>query len=324
MWHLLPGADYMCLPYAPLLTRTIDYLHNETMIPMADPIKVAVVIADDQRLMSDLGSNLREDLMWNGMNFDANLTAGNAINITVPSVDEDPTAPLTAEIQLILDFAPHIIIALNDDELWNRIIPTVEGNWVAEAPSGQPPPFYLLSPYNYNSAAMNACLTAVPAVRTRIAGVTAASVTQEYEHILRNFEIHWDSVYATEAQGVRGYENFYDAPYDLVYAIVANGSRLARFDGYDIVDGMDRLQASTAFEVGTEDMSDAFGVLATANRTITLNGTLGAPNFDTTGARSDPGSVWCLNVGPTWTADVLRYDSMSGDLVGTFPCFPNF
>jgi hypothetical protein len=323
-WHLLPGGEYVALPYTPLLTRTIDYLHNETMIPMADPIKVALVTASDQRFLSDLSGKLRQDIMWNGVSFNQNLTDGNAINLTVPSHNEDPNAPLTTEIQAILDFAPHIIIGATDVELYTRIIPTVETNWAAEAPSGQPPPFYLVSPYNYGTGSfMTTCMTSFPAARTRIAGVNWASVTAEYADILTTYEIAWDSEFP-EVQGRRGFENFYDAAYDLMYAVAANGSRLSRFDGFDLVDGMDRLQSGPAFAVGTMEMADALAVLAQAGRTITLNGTMGAPNFDTTGARSDPGSVWCINPGPTEVVDVLRYDSMSGDLVGTFPCIPNF
>jgi hypothetical protein len=327
MWHLLPGGEYVALPYRPLLTRTIEYVHNEEGVPVGDPIKVALVTASDQRFLADLADKIRLDIEFNDTDFFENLDAGNAINLTVDSWLLDPEAPLTDQSQAILDFAPHIVIALTAPELFTRIIPTVENNWTTVVTTGQAKPFYLISPYNYNNGSfLRQVLTDFPTLRNRMAGVNWASTTEEYEHILRTFELAWDSE-LPERAGTRGYENYYDAAYYLMYGVAAGGSTLGRFNGFDIRDGLRRVSGgSQDFEVGRRDLPAALGALASPSAFITLNGTLGAPNFDSaTDARTDPGSVWCVsdNAG-TQLVDVLRYDSTTGELVGDFPCNPNF
>ena len=49
VWNILSAGDQVAIPYASLLTRTIDYLHRVRGVPVDENIKVAVVFATDQR-----------------------------------------------------------------------------------------------------------------------------------------------------------------------------------------------------------------------------------------------------------------------------------
>src|SRR6185503_2965802 len=116
-------------------------------------------------------------------------------------------------------------------------------------------------------------------------------------------------------------ENHYDAAYYLIHAAAAAGS-VTPLIGSDLVNGMRRLLSGRlSFSVGPEDLLPAFLELETPGSSIVLNGAMGPPNFDpATGARDEPGSVWCVDAQRNLHADVLRLDS-DGDLVGDFPCF---
>jgi hypothetical protein len=86
---------------------------------------------------------------------------------------------------------------------------------------------------------------------------------------------------------------------------------------------------STRHNIGRRGIVPAVQALNTG--TISLWGTLGAPDFDPiTGTRSMPGSVWCVGSDNSIQADVLRYradpggDADLATLEGTFSCFPGF
>jgi hypothetical protein len=81
------------------------------------------------------------------------------------------------------------------------------------------------------------------------------------------------------------------------------------------------LSGRLTFSVGPDDLLPAFLELETPGSSIVLNGAMGPPNFDpATGARDEPGSVWCVDAKRSLHTDVLRLDS-AGNLSGDFPCF---
>jgi hypothetical protein len=291
---------------------------------VGETIKVAVVTAPDIRFLGDLSDALRDVLQWNGMSFDENVTANNVLELTVPSSDQDPDAPLTTQIGSILDFAPHVVIELGYNELFTTLLPAIEANWETENP-GQARPFYLLSPYHYNAPSIDEAINmhrTPDALHLRTAGVNWASTPDELRPILDDYLRRYGLMF-TDDPNRPGWENYYDAPWWLIYAISAGALRLERFNGLDLVDGMDRLVSGTEYAVGPDDIQDILSTLALTNGRLTLNGTLGAPSFDLTGNRSDTGSVWCVDSAAAQHIDVLRVDPAadpmawaSDDLVG--------
>jgi hypothetical protein len=335
VWNLLPSARAIATTYGPLLLRTIDYLHAQRGVPAGEPVKVALVTAPDLRLLGDLSDALRDFLQWNGKDFDANKDDGNLTQIEIVSSYENPTAPLTAEIQAIIDFAPHIVIEMGADELFTTIMPAVEGRWDSDVPD-QPRPFYLISPYHQVPSVL---ASAVSRFRTpdplhlRMAGVQYASTPDELRSILDDYNDRYDTMFP-DAPGKIGWENWYDAPWWLIYAITAGARTQDRFDGLDLAAGMERLMGpGPEYSVGPDDIDEIVQSLSVATNTVTLNGALGRPDFDSTGARSSSGSVWCVNTSGALFIDVLRMspdaDPMAwstDDLVGDgfMQCNPDF
>ncbi len=338
VWNLLPSGKYVAPVYGPLLLRTIQYLQTSDRVMSGETIRVAVAVAPDQRTLGDIGEALEDILQFNGKTFDENLTDGNLLQINVISSYEDPDAPLTAEIDAIMDFAPHVIIEVGARELFDTIMPAIEGTWATEHPT-QERPFYILSPYHYDGIAQAVHANRMPdELYLRMAGVNWASTVPQYQQVLDDYNQRWDRMF-TDMRGVRGRENWYDAPWWVIYAIAAGARRLERFDGLDLADGMDRLKSGPEYTVGPDDIVDIMQVLSVQTNTLSLIGTLGAPNFDADGVRTDVGSVWCTIPNSAMAGqvinyyDVLRVDPMADpmawsadDLVGDgfMQCNPNF
>jgi hypothetical protein len=165
-----------------------------------------------------------------------------------------------------------------------------------------------------------------------MAGVNWAGTPDELKQILDDYNFRWDTMFTDQA-GVRGYENWYDAPWWLIYALTSGTRTLQRYDGQDLADGMDRLMTGPEYAVGPDDIQAIVQSLSVGTNTITLNGALGPPSFDSTGARSDTGSVWCVDSAVRQLPDVLRVDPeadpaawAADDLVGDgfMQCNPDF
>jgi hypothetical protein len=181
-------------------------------------------------------------------------------------------------------------------------------------------------------------------MRERIAGINFASTPNN--QVLANYDAHFISVFGANASPELGGENYYDAMYFAVDALIAAG-RPAILRGTDIGEGMAELTnplSQTTCSVGPTDIGNVISDLHSEGRTgISLVGTLGPPDFNlVTGARISQGDVYCIqrdpleagapdsaiNVNPPYFAfDVLRLGSDGGvdgggTLVGTFPCYP--
>jgi hypothetical protein len=355
VWNILPNGEQVAIPYGPLLTRTIDYLHEDRGVPVGENIKVAVVFATDQRLLIDIKAALPDLLTFNGMDYETNRREGYLQEIEVTSSYQDPTAPLTGQIDAILEFAPHVIIEIGANELFSTIMQGpggsgtgVEDRWDMEVPD-QPRPFYLLSPYHYLVAAdlpqVVGRYSTPDQINLRMAGVNYASAPEEYRYITND----WLGAYANfipddpgtsgDESDTTGYENYYDAPWYVFGALAATTGRQDEFTGLDLAQGMLRLQNPNGDEyaVGGNDIVDAIDALADGE-SINYIGTMGLPTFDSSGARTGSGSVWCVTNVTTsppvqQLADVLRVDpgpdleSTADDVLvgdGFAPCNPNF
>jgi hypothetical protein len=352
VWNILTNGEQVAIPYASLLTRTIDYLRAEREIPAGEIIKVAVVFANDQRLLIDIKAALRDLLHFNEMDYDANLSEGYLAEIQVTSSYEDEFAPLTDQIDRILEFAPHVIIEVGANELFSTLIPGpggsgtgIEDRWEMEVGPDQPRPFYLLSPYHYLVAddlpLVISRYAAPDPISLRMAGVNYAAAPEEFRYVTDA----WLGAYANmfpddpgtptvDESDTTGYENYYDAPWYVFGAIAATTGRTDAFTGLDLAQGMLRLQNpnGTEYTVGGADIQDVVDDLADGD-SIEYIGTMGLPTFDSSGARTGSGSVWCVTASSQQLADVLRVDpgsdpeSAADDVLvgdGFMSCNPDF
>jgi hypothetical protein len=339
VWQMLPGGSSVAATYAPLLDRTVAYLQGSSSLGPNEAVRVALVTASDVRFLSDTSDTVTQTVTFNGKSAADNLSDGNFEPVAITSVYTDPNADLTAQIQAVLAFRPHIVIAAAADEFLSKMIPAIESGWaaaVADGESGgasgagdgggsgtQAKPFYLLSAYHYNNPALPPLLTSNPSVRTRLVGVNVASAVDQT--LYNAYQIAFDTAYPDVA-GQRGYENFYDAAYYLIYSAAGAGS-VSSLTGDDLARGMGRLLSGASFGVGRPDIPNALAALQSSSQsTIALSGTDGPPTFDPgTGSKVGPGSVWCVDSSSKQRADVLRYVS-STSLSGIFPpaCISGF
>jgi hypothetical protein len=308
--------------YQPLLDLSITHLRNLGNIDPGEEVRVGLVTATDDRFLNDLGTLIREDIEFNGRSTEEN-EPDNFAAVATTSVNTDPFFDQEPVATKILELKPHIVISAADREMAESIIPIVEGYWADEAP-GEPRPFYLLSPRQYETPSL---VTAIvdqfeiaifqPNVYRRIAGLNwpAAEDRTVYDEYAAQFLMTYPDV-----EGPVVWENFYDAAYYLIYAAAASSQPLS---GRGIAQGMLRLlSGSQSYAVGRADMHAALTTLqSSAFSTFRLVGSAGPPNFDSAGGRTDPGSVWCINGLLEFLPDGMRYEAGSQKLVGTFPCW---
>jgi hypothetical protein len=188
-----------------------------------------------------------------------------------------------------------------------------------EVANGQPPPFYVLSPYQNEPRTIALLLSADRSLRTRLVGLNAAGATDPTVFNLYRDRFRAEYPQATNYEGT---ERYYDSAYWLLYAAVAGGAE-PPIDGLDLAFGMTRFLAGSRFDVGPSQIADASRYLRReADGSIALHGTLGPPEFDVThGTRRGTGSVWCFDQTLTIRYDVLRFDEATQGLSGSFPCF---
>lgn len=312
MWHMLPGGREIAVTYAPLLDRTIDYLDID------GDVRVAMVTASDIGLLFELQSGIEEHINFNGKSATQNFP-DNYRRVDITSQFGNPEADYGDAIAAIVDFEPHVLIAAAADEFLTSMLPAIEAQLSDDAPR----PFYLLSPIHYNNPNMPERIKQEPALAYRMAGVNAAAATDT--SLYDAYQIAFDSAYPEVAGESEGFENFYDAAYFLVYSAAAAGS-VPFLTGRDMARGMTRLLSGpTTYGVGRRDMTYALQALENPTSKITLNGTLGPPDFEpSTGVRRQPGSVWCIDEQGVQFSDVLRYDPETQELTGDFPCIDGF
>ena len=313
LWHILPGGDSVALPYGPLLDRTVAHLRDSGNLGPDEPVRVALVTADDVRLLATLSSALVDDVLRvNGRPVLEN-SPDTFRAVTIQSTELSSVPPdYTDAIALLRKFAPHVIVSAATDGFIDTIVPALE------TPAPDTEPFYLLSPWNIKEGPLDALLVKYPALYRRIAGVNFAAA--EDHTIYDAYQARFDAAFPAHA-GTRDHENFYDAAYYLIYSAAAAGG-VTPLTGADLASGMLRLLSGRySFSVGPDDLVPAFVALEEPGGSIVLNGAMGPPDFDPrTGARVKPGTVWCVTEGRKLHMDVLRLDA-AGRLTGDFPCF---
>lgn len=316
VWHVLPSADYVARAYAPVLNRTLAYLD------LTEPVRVAGVVANDVRFLSDIMETVISPTVGIKFNEGKTVTENSPASYRAFEISEtNPEATYTAQIAAILEFKPHVIVAAAADAFLQSMVPLIERDWPQGA--GEPPkPFYLLSPLHYNNQRLDALLVSLPEVRERLVGINGAASPDPT--LYQEYLGRWDTAYL-ELQGAAvGQENFYDAPWYLIYSAMAAGSVLET--GADLARGMQRLLEGEAFKIGRTDLNRVQSALNVPRARIQLNATLGPPDFDpNTGTRASVGSAWCVDSQYTTRADVMRYDEASGEMQGSMEsCIPGF
>ena len=313
LWHMLPGGDSVALPYGPLLDRTVTHLRSTGSLGPDELVRVALVTADDVRMLATMSSALTDGIL----NVNGRPVLENSSDtfraVTMQSSELASNPPdYTATIQLLRDFAPHVIVAAATDGFIDTIAPALE------TPPPKTQPFYLLSPWNIKSDPLGRLLVKYPALYQRIAGVNFAAA--EDSSVYDAYQARFDAAFPAPTD-TRDHENYYDAAYYLIYAAAAAG-KVSPLTGPELATGMQRLLSGRfSFNVGPDDLVPGFVALAEPGSSIQLNGAMGPPDFDPqTGARKKPGSVWCVDAARKLHMDVLRLDA-SGQLSGDFPCF---
>lgn len=313
VWTVLTGADQVAATVAPLLTRSLDYLQRESNLAEAD-VRVALVSpTGEPRLLGDMAEAIIDSIEFNGrsanQNFPDHFRAIDIETIYGTGGGQDQSGVIAQ----LLDFVPHVIIAMAADEFLHGVIPDLESRWVD---TGQAPPFYIMSPYHLDNASTGVVLDAVPGIQGRMLGVAYASA--EDPSVYRDYLIRLDQAYPevrNDPSRLR-LENFYDAPYYLLYAAAAAGNPPV-LTGNALARGMTRLLSGPTYDIGRADMVEAFGLLqANPRNSITLRGTLGPANFDpTTGARADSGSVYCIDGSGNPVPDAWRWNEADEEFV---------
>lgn len=313
IWHMLPEMTALKATYVVLLERVLRHL--EAGVAGAEPVRVALLRADNLRGSSALATELATSMTFNGLSAREN-GPEHFREVSVESaVSENDTPDYSNALQVLEELEPHVIVSVATGELVTTIAPALEGTYKAKGKTG---PFYILSPDNSGTQAVTLLVQRTPGIYKRIAGVNYAAAVDSTAYDA--YQARFDAANPANKRNL-GLENHYDAAYYLSYAAAAAGP-VWPLRGSDLAQGMRRLlRGGPEFTVGPDDLSSAFIALEAPRSTITLNGTLGPPEFDMeTGVRSNTGSVWCVDRASNQHSDVLRLDT-TGSLFGTFPCF---
>lgn len=309
VWHMLSDPPQLAPSYVPLLARA--EAHVNAGDPPPAPTRVAIVVDPRRPFDAETAELLQGSLRINGRPA-AEQLGGSFRVYTTAEVAVGPIVDLVPS-------APHVVIALADPQFVDWMIGATEDGF---AELGGRPPFYLLSPGATHFPALQDRVRAANAssLRTRIAGVNWAAAADPtlYDEYLERLMTANRGV-----QGLEGSENYYDMMYLLFYAAAA-ADPTPPWDGAKLAAGLRRVidVAGPPLDIGPAQMDEVFARLAVPGQTLRLTGTLGPADFDeATGVARIGGSVWCLDADGSYRYDVLRYDRLTQQLEGSFPCY---
>lgn len=329
VWTMLTGAPHLAEPLAPLTKRIERFLEGQESWVSGEELRVALVAPiASPRLLAEIGSELRQTVSFNGRSANDNFP-GNFRVININTIYEDKDAELDQSVVVgeLLDFRPHVIFAMAADEFLVGVVHPLEQRWGQG--TVQPPPFYVLSPYHLNSGRIKDAVLANDDFSRRAVGLGYAAAADP--SVYQDYMIRLESTYPeirTDPTRI-GKENFYDAPYFLLFAAAAAGNP-PKLTGSLLAKGMVRLTKGQAYRLERRYLREAMSMLqADARNTILLQGTLGPALFDLgTGARADSGSIFCVDGLGRFVPDVIRWDAENMTLLDASPaiqsCIPGF
>jgi len=318
LWHQLAEGRDLAPGYLALVPEIEAWIHAERGLAPTDPIKLAVVEANDQFLI-DISNDVVDVLEYNGgLSAFANEDNGKFIRLRTPVADFGDSSVIASAKEALLDFVPDVILSIGAHESLQLIYDLEVLDW---RPALGPKPFYVVSPYAFGATEL---LTAVPGeAHQRLLGVNfaAAEESELYDQYLSNLK----AIYGNHSN-LEGKENFYDAAYFVMYAIAGAGNP-PRLTGKEVAAGMLRLinpgSKDQPYDMGSSDVPNALFALD-RGLDIGLMGTLGPPDFNTaTGARVGAASIYCVEDGVR-IQNALLVDPDTGMLSGTQTCVPNF
>lgn len=323
VWHMLSGAPALSTAIQPMLDSIQTHLRNLGTVGTSEDLRVTLIKAPDERFLNDMGNYVTQNIVFNG-DVGLNQTPDAYQSLTTKTWLDDPNWSQADLVQSVEMFKPHVIISAAMNEMQRNIMPLLESTWDG-ATSDQDRPFYLLSPFNYADSSLT---TLVQNDATDPNGSTMKGKVPLHQRILG---FNWSA--ALDDTLYKGYqlrfqeaynvppvpqENYYDGAYYLMYAVAA--SRLP-LSGTRIAESMLRvIDGSTQVPVGPGSaMSSAINGFRDSNYKIELIGAGGPPTWDQFGSRSDPASVFCVDVNGAYLADVQRYNTGTMQLDGSVP-----
>jgi hypothetical protein len=319
LWFML-GAYSDLAPQMVALTKRAETF-QQAGLTSSELTRVALVqgsLAPAQDIGQVLLSDPTNSLVFNGKPALEN-DSSEFMQLKLTSDFEDNQAKHAEVIAQLQTFKPHVIVVTGGTEFTSKVMPVLEKDWDETAPD-QIAPFYVFGPLLAFEASLQA--TSNRSVAKRLAGVNFSRAEDPtlYNMLKANYQATYvgEDFYDTE--------NFYDSIYYLNYAIAAAGNP-AVLGGDAIAAGMVRLVSPSGMpmSVGPSQISDVLATLASGNARINLTGAMGPADFNLgTGSRVANGTVWCVDQGGSFQYDVLRLDSESGELHGSFPCFADF
>jgi hypothetical protein len=335
LWHMLGQPSDLVPAYQALFPRVEAYVRATRGLGPSTPMRVATV-TPQSTLPLDLNAAVDPVLAWTGgpatpgntANYlDVELAASTLDAMTIAQIDVRPAAAK------LVAFQPDVVISYGSEEVINLLE-------TFELTPGSTRPFYVLGPYNTGSTMLITWIGNLDSRRTRFVGINYAATRDN--PVLAAYQAHFLQANPTgvSAQG----DNYYDAAYFTLYALVAAG-RAGNLTGTNVAQGMPHLVYASGkpYNVGPTAISDVLSALTTLGTTgIALVDTIGPPQFNnTTGARITPGDVYCVNrntqvppdggldLTPYFDYDVLQPQDAGPDAVppaleGTFPCYDGF
>jgi ABC-type branched-subunit amino acid transport system substrate-binding protein len=323
IWNLLGQPLDFAPAYAKLLAELETHLRAERALPdpEASPLKVALV-SSEEPFNAELQTFVYSRLIFNGKGAAVNRDEGHYLGLSLG----DSQAELQQAADEIIAFAPDIVVSTAGDAVTqpDGIVQLVEEGWAASGVGQRP--YFILSPDNAGNLALVRDLIEVfkrnvdANTDRRYLGVSAAAAS---DPTLQNG--YAERLRTRFPDAITDTGNYYDAVYLLAYAMRAAEAPLS---GPKLVAAMPRLFHGAEYGVGPDDIANVYTALEEPEATITLDGTLGPPDFDeASGVRRATPSVFCFEATQTsltLRVDVLRYDSDMDEFTGTYPCMPNF
>jgi hypothetical protein len=308
VWHMLGDPARIAPAFVPLVQRAEESVNPGTSQGTGPPTRLALYVDRSMSFEADTADLLAESLRINGG------LAGDQLDGSFRIFVRGGLNPAYD----IAPFRPHIVVALSSEWFVYAVLDEMERQ-IAEL--GGSPPFYVLSHGATHLPALEERVRLNPMLRTRIVGVNFAAARDPmlYSQYLERLQAMYPGI-----PNLEGTENHYDMMYLLLYAVAA-ADPTPPFDGAKLAVGLRRVIDPTGppFDVGPERMAAVLLRLREPTGTLRLTGTLGPADFDeTTGVARTGGSVWCLDANNRYRYDLLRYDQRTGQLEGTFSCYP--
>jgi serine/threonine-protein kinase len=214
----------------------------------------------------------------------------------------------------VLDFAPHVIVYVGDDELSSNVIAPVEDRWPR---SSTHKPLWM-APGTLEGKDFVALLERDRERRHRFFGLSTPSATRANVQ----FTMRYNEAFDPDVTPPVSPSTPYDAVYAIAYAAFASDD--AQISGASISRGFARIVGGGApVDVGPAHVFDAIAALR-AGKNIDLNGAASPLDLDrATGESPTDHVVLCVgdgDSGPEGVESGIRFDARTGKLAGEMHC----